>query len=100
MHHRTSPPRRPSLCGTSIGMFRSSQNLGLAVLTLAVLSVGLTARAVTPAPDGGYPNFNTAEGQDALLNLQNGIGNTAIGFLTLHKNTSGSTNTATGNQAL
>ena len=22
---------------------------------------------VVPAPDGGYPNFNTAEGQNALL---------------------------------
>jgi hypothetical protein len=25
------------------------------------------ARAVTPAPDGGYPGQNTAEGDDALM---------------------------------
>lgn len=35
--------------------------------------------AVVPAPDGGYPGFNTAEGQSALLNLTGGVGNTAIG---------------------
>ena len=26
-----------------------------------------TSQAVSPPPDGGYPNFNTAEGEDALL---------------------------------
>ena len=33
--------------------------------------------AVSPAPDGGYPNNNTAEGADALFNLTTGVGNTA-----------------------
>ena len=33
--------------------------------------------AVSPAPDGGYPNNNTAEGTDALFNLTTGVGNTA-----------------------
>ena len=30
------------------------------------------AHAVVPAPDGGYPNFNTAEGQSALFSLTTG----------------------------
>ncbi|MGB8805650.1 MAG: hypothetical protein WCC93_12045, partial [Chthoniobacterales bacterium] len=33
--------------------------------------------AVSPAPDRGYPNNNTAEGTDALFNLTTGVGNTA-----------------------
>ena len=72
------------------------------LLVVALISVALFSKAlaVSPPPDGGYLNFNTAEGQDALFNLQNGVGNTAIGFQTLHQNTSGSSNTATGNQAL
>ena len=28
-----------------------------------------TARAVDPPPDGGYPNNNTAEGEDACSSL-------------------------------
>ena len=31
-----------------------------------------TARAVVPPPDGGYPNGNTAEGEDALFSLTTG----------------------------
>ena len=37
------------------------------------------ARAVNPPPDGGYPGGNTAEGQNALLSLNNDIYNTATG---------------------
>jgi len=55
-----------------------------------------TARAVTPAPDGGYPNFNTAEGEDALFSLTIGTDNTAVGFHALYSNTTGYWNTATG----
>ena len=49
-----------------------------------------------PAPDGGYPGGNTAEGQDALLSLTTGGFNTAIGFLSLRSNTAGSFNTGVG----
>ena len=38
-------------------------------LVLVCLALSPTARAVTPAPDGGYPGHNTAEGTDALFNL-------------------------------
>ena len=49
-----------------------------------------TARAVSPPPDGGYPNGNTAEGEDALFSLTTGTGNTALGFHALYDNSSGS----------
>ncbi|MGE5212986.1 MAG: tail fiber domain-containing protein [Nitrospirota bacterium] len=54
------------------------------------------AQAVSPAPDGGYPGFNTAEGQKALFSLTTGSGNTAVGWFSLWGNTTGSFNTATG----
>jgi hypothetical protein len=60
----------------------------------------LPARAVSPAPDGGYPNQNTAEGTDALFSLTSGFNNTAMGFQALFRNTGGSANTAIGAFAL
>ena len=41
------------------------------------------AFGVVPAPDGGYPNFTTAEGENALLSLTTGAGNTAVGSFSL-----------------
>ena len=40
---------------------------------------------VVPAPDGGYPNFTTAEGESALLSLTTGAGNTAVGSFWLRE---------------
>ena len=54
------------------------------------------AQAVVPAPDGGYPNFTTAEGQKALFSLTTGAANTAVGWFSLFSDTEGSFNTATG----
>jgi hypothetical protein len=63
--------------------------------------VGLPqAQALNPAPDGGYPGDNTAEGTGALFNLTSGVQNTAIGAATLHMNTTGNYNTAVGDLAL
>src|SRR5947207_111008 len=67
------------------------------VLTCAFLP---RTGAVTPAPDGGYPGFNTAEGDNALQSLTSGTSNTAIGFDALVSNTTGSNNTAAGIGAL
>src|SRR5215211_2683403 len=53
-------------------------------------------QAVLPLPDGGYPGFNTAEGQKALFSLTTGVGNTAVGWYSLFSNTDGSFNTAAG----
>jgi hypothetical protein len=55
-----------------------------------------SAQAVSPAPDGGYPGFTTAEGTNALQNLSAGIGNTAAGWYSLFTNSSGSYNTGVG----
>jgi trimeric autotransporter adhesin len=55
-----------------------------------------TAQAVTPPPDGGYPGGNTAEGQNALLNLSSGAYNTAVGFFSLSSNTGAAFNTGLG----
>jgi Chaperone of endosialidase len=54
------------------------------------------AHAVSPAPDGGYPGGNTAEGQAALLSLTTGGFNTAVGFFSLRSDTTGQFNTAIG----
>jgi hypothetical protein len=57
-----------------------------------------TVQAVSPAPDGGYPGGNTAEGQNALLSLTaGGVGyNTAVGYLSLGSDTTGGYNTGVG----
>jgi hypothetical protein len=58
------------------------------------------AFAVSPAPDGGYPGNNTAEGTSALFSLTSGVSNTAVGYQALYHDTTGNYNTATGFQAL
>jgi Chaperone of endosialidase len=55
-----------------------------------------TTQAVSPAPDGGYPGGNTAEGQNALFSLTTGGFNAAVGFFSLRSNTTGQFNTAIG----
>ena len=62
----------------------------------AFLAIYPEARAVSPAPDGGYPGLNTAEGQNALENLTTGVANAAVGWYSLFSNTDGSYNTAVG----
>ena len=57
-------------------------------------------QAVVPPPDGGYPNFTTAEGTKALQNLTSGVANTGVGWYSLFTDTSGSYNTAVGAGAL
>src|SRR5206468_3062447 len=74
--------------------------LFLIPLTLALFAFAPASRAVSPAPDGGYPDFNTAEGDDALFSLTTGVGNAAIGAEALFSNTTGTFNTATGVGAL
>jgi hypothetical protein len=58
------------------------------------------AQAVTPAPDGCYPDYTTAEGCYALQNLTSGLANTGVGWYSLFANTTGSYNTAVGAGAL
>jgi hypothetical protein len=74
--------------------------IAFALVAFACFALSPIARAVSPPPDGGYPGFNTAEGEDALFSLTSGGNNTAIGFTALHDNTTGGENTATGYLAL
>jgi hypothetical protein len=90
---------------TTNSMNRSSHHCGTVAAVLIPLVLGCfalapTARAVDPPPDGGYPDANTAEGEDALFSLTTGFSNTALGFNALFSNTIGRENTATGAQAL
>jgi hypothetical protein len=74
---------------------------GFVIATLLAW-VGLlpNTKAVSPAPDGGYPGGNTAEGQNALLSLTAGTYNTAVGLFSLLSNQEGQFNTGVGAGAL
>ena len=81
---------------------RQFQRLSELLIPLLVSCFALSpiAQAVTPAPDGGYPGGNTAEGQNALSGLTTGTYNTAVGFFSLTNNAEGQFNTAVGAGAL
>ena len=74
------------------------KTLKLFLIALGFVWLGLLpkAEAVSPAPDGGYPGQNTAEGSSALLHLNGGTYNTAVGFFSLGLNVTGNLNTAVG----
>src|SRR5439155_811250 len=73
-----------------------TRSLLIALAFLCPAVFGPIAQAVVPPPDGGYPNFTTAEGQKALFSLTTGAANTAVGWFSLFSDTQGSFNTATG----
>jgi trimeric autotransporter adhesin len=83
-----SPARNP----TNHSPFRR----GFFLIALACFAVSPIAQAVSPSPDGGYPNFTTAEGQNALLHLTNGSANTALGSFSLENVTTSSFCTGVG----
>src|SRR5436190_18293126 len=66
-----------------IGLKRTAPRL-LTILALLCFGLLPTAKALLPAPspDGGYPGGNTAEGINALhdVNTAVGINNTAVGL--------------------
>jgi hypothetical protein len=85
------------------GQSSKGRNLIMKLQTLTrtliiTLCAGLLpqVQAVTPAPDGCYPNSTTAEGCKALQSLTTGVANTAIGWYSLFGTTGGSFNTAVG----
>jgi hypothetical protein len=71
-------------------------------VALTVLCLGFLreSQAVVPPPDGGYPNFTTAEGTNALQNLTTGAGNTGVGWYALFSAAGASNNTGIGAGAL
>ncbi len=85
---------------TSPIQFKTTTPLFLIAIALVLACFGLSpapnAFGVVPAPDGGYPGFNTAEGQNALFGLTTGVANTAVGWSSLKSNTDGSFNTGVG----
>jgi len=76
-----------------------NRNIVFTTLLLALACFGLSspnAFSVVPAPDGGYPGGNTAEGQDALLSLTTGQYNTGIGIFSVLSLTDGNFCTGIG----
>ena len=86
------------LIKTSTGLPSFRGGFILVILTLASAMLLPEAHAVNPPPDGGYPEFNTAEGQNALLSLDTstGFANTAVGALSLQSSVDASFNTGVG----
>ena len=80
--------------------FRTAIPTLLIAFILSCFGLSTKLLAVVPAPDGGYPGGNTAEGDNALFSLTTGTSNTAIGFAALGSNTTGDFNTAEGSGAL
>ena len=68
----------------------------LIATALASLDLLSLVHAVSPPPDGGYANFTTAEGQNALSSLTTGAANTAVGAFSLENVAIGSFNTSVG----
>jgi trimeric autotransporter adhesin len=74
----------------------NNRNVILNLLAMAGFALSPMAQAVVPPPGGGYPGYNTAEGQNALFSRTTGVYNTALGAFTLYSDTTGSGNTAVG----
>jgi hypothetical protein len=68
----------------------------LSLITLLFLGLLPQMQAVSPAPDGCYPGFTTAEGCNALALLTTGAGNTGVGWYSLYLVGGGNFNTGVG----
>jgi uncharacterized coiled-coil protein SlyX len=79
---------------------KNQTKMWMIILPVLACFALLPAQAVSPASDGCYPNFTTAEGCDALNSLTTGTGNTGLGWRSLFLTTDGSFNTGVGVGAL
>ena len=72
-----------------------NRNRILAAILSVVASFALLPRAQA-APETVLPGFNTADGQNALVNVTTGAANTAVGWFSLFSDADGSFNTGVG----
>jgi hypothetical protein len=79
---------------------KTTTALSLVIFALSFFALPQRTHAVSPAPDGGYPGGNTAEGTNALLSRSTGTYNTAIGIYSLLSLTDSSFCTGVGAGAL
>jgi hypothetical protein len=80
-----------------------NQKITFTLTIIALTCFGVLAPkafGVSPAPDGCYSNFTTAEGCGALNSLTTGPGNTGLGWRSLFLNSTGGFNTGIGVAAL
>src|SRR5438046_10685638 len=101
MKTNTSPADRPKEFATDSFIQLRTAILPF-LIAFRVSCFGLSAKilAVVPAPDGGYPGNNTAEGTNALVSLTSGIENHALGVEALRRDTTGDVKSAEGFGAL
>jgi trimeric autotransporter adhesin len=83
-----------------IPLIQFKQTTSAFVIAVALLAFLPKMQTVSPAPDGCYPNYTTAEGCSALQLLSTGSGNTGLGWYSLYLDTTGSFNTGVGGGAL
>ena len=79
---------------------KNQTKMWMIILPVLACFALLPAQAVSPTPDGCYPNLTTAEGCGALNSLTTGAANTALGWRSLFSTTDGSFNTGVGAGAL
>src|SRR6266436_3088314 len=79
----TTPTRSTNCVQRSLGRYAWL----FVSLLLAYFGLLPETQAVSPAPDGGYPGGNAAEGQNSLLSLATSTYNTAAGLFLLRSNT-------------
>jgi hypothetical protein len=94
--HKTRAGKKKDHAMKSIIQFKTAAAPLLIILALLCFGLSPKVQAVNPPPDGGYPNFNTAEGENALESLTTGSANTAVGWRSLLFNTDASFNTGVG----
>jgi uncharacterized coiled-coil protein SlyX len=75
---------------------KNRSTIWMTILPVLACFALLPAQAVSPAPDGCYPNLTTAEGCGALNSLTTGAANTALGWRSLFSTTDGTFNTGVG----
>lgn len=79
-----------------INMKKQTNTFTAILLVVGCLAFLPQMQALTPPPDGCYPNFTTAEGCNALQNLTTGAANTGVGWYSLFGTSTGNFNTGVG----